>query len=99
MFVTIFKLQHNLIQIQIVTLTLSPTLILHAFLTFKVLKIALFTAFLKWKETEQQYNFAQDLQKIQLHIRTHHDQMSNISYQYLRKNDLNIIPNIYMLQP
>ena len=27
----------------------------------------------------------QDLQKIQLHIWTHHDQMSNISYQYLRK--------------
>ena len=27
----------------------------------------------------------QDLQKIQLHIRTHHDQMSNISYQYLEK--------------
>ena len=45
-----------------------------------------FTAFLKCKETEQQYNFAQDLEKIQLHIWTHHDQMSNISYtQYLRK--------------
>ena len=40
----------------------------------------------------------QDLHKIQLHIRTRHGQMSNISYQYLRKNDSNIIPNIYMLQ-
>ena len=99
MFVPIFKLQYNLIETQILTLILSPTLILHALLTFKALKIALFTAFLKWKETEQQYNFAQDLQKIQLHIRTHHDQTSNISNQYFRKNDLNIIPNIYMLQP
>ena len=92
MFVTIFKLRYNLTQTQILTLALFPTLILHAFLTFKVVKIALFIVYLKWKETEQQYNFAEDLQKIQLHIRTHHDQLRNISYQYLRKNDLNIIP-------
>ena len=49
------------------------------------------TAFVCYLKTPE----PQDLQKIQLHIRTRHDQMSNISYQYLRENDLNIIPSIY----
>ena len=59
---------------------------------YKFWNVTAFVCYLKTPE-------AQDLQKIQLHIRTHHDQTSNISNQYFRKNDLNIIPNIYMLQP
>ena len=62
---------------------------------YRHIQIWSITAFVCYLKTQE----PQDLQKIQLHIRIHHYQMSNISCQYVRKNDLNIIPNIYMLQP